>query len=71
MASGPRPAAPASRPASSVVAQATTPGGSSGSSAMGDAVVATRATAVKEVVDVAVAKEATEEAVQKRRPLKR
>jgi hypothetical protein len=60
--SGPPPAVPAWRPASSTVARATVPEGSSGSS-----VAATRVAAVKEAADATVAKEAAEEAVEKKK----
>jgi hypothetical protein len=71
VADGPPPAAPALRPTSSAVAWATVPRGSSGSSAAGDTSMATRVAAAKEAVDAATAKEATEEAIEIRRPLRR
>jgi hypothetical protein len=45
----------------------TVPWGSSGSSAMGDTMTATRAAAAKEATDVAVAKEVVEEVVEKKK----
>jgi hypothetical protein len=59
-----------SRPASSTAARAMVPGGSSGSSAMGDMAVATRAAVAKKVADVVVAKEAAEEAAEKKKAAK-
>jgi hypothetical protein len=63
----PPPVAPTSRPTSSVVAWATVPRGSSGSSSAGDTTVATRAVVAKEAADVAVETEAIEEAAVKKK----
>jgi hypothetical protein len=63
---GPPPAAPVPRPASSAVAWATVPDGSSGSLAVGNAALATRAATAKEAVDAAVAKEAAKEVAKKK-----
>jgi hypothetical protein len=58
---GPPLVAPAPRPTSSAAARAMVPGGPAG-----DAMVVTRATVAKEVVDAAVAREAAEEAAKKK-----
>jgi hypothetical protein len=63
----PPPAALTLRPASSAVARATVPRGSSGSSAVGNTTVATRATAAKEAMDTVAAKEAAEGAAEKKK----